>query len=58
MSVFNKLFQKKTSEFEKIKKDLIKDLDETIAMCDNVARQNEQIRQQLLINLDKINALL
>ena len=58
MALINRLFQKRTSEFEKVKKDLIKDLDETIAMCDNVARQNEQIKQQLLINLDKINALL
>lgn len=58
MALFNKLFQKRTSEFEQVKKDLVKDLDMTIQMCDNVARQNEQIKQQLLANLDKINALL
>lgn len=58
MALFNKLFQKRTSEFEQVKKDLVKDLDITIQMCDNAKRTNEQITKQLLVNLDRINALL
>ena len=58
MALFNKLFQKRTNEFEQVKKDLMKDLDTTIQMCDNVARENEQIKQQLLVNLDRINTLM
>lgn len=58
MALFNRLFQKRTSEFEQVKKDLVKDLDITIQMCDSTKRTNEQIKQQLLANLDRINALL
>ena len=58
MALLNKLFQKRTSEFEQVKKDLVKDLDATVQMCDNAKRTNEQITKQLLANLDRINALL
>ena len=58
MALLNKLFQKRTSEFEQVKKDLVKDLDATVQMCDNAKRTNEQITKQLLVNLDRINALL
>lgn len=58
MALFNRLFQKRTSEFEQVKKDLVKDLDITIQMCDRTKRTNEQVTKQLLANLDRINALL
>ena len=58
MALFNRLFQKRTSEFEQVKKDLVKDLDITIQMCDSTKRTNEQVTKQLLANLDRINALL
>lgn len=58
MALFNRLFQKRTTEFEQVKKDLVKDLDATVQMCDNARKHNEQVKQQLLANLDRINALL
>ena len=58
MALLNRLFQKRTSEFEKVKKDLVKNLDETIQMCDDAIVINEQVKQQLLANLDKINSVL
>lgn len=58
MALLHKLFQKRTSEFEQVKKDLLKDLDSTIQMCDNVATINKQVTQQLLANIDKINSIL
>ena len=58
MALLNKLFQKRTSEFEQVKNDLLKDLDSTIQMCDNAIAINEQVKQQLLANIDKINSIL
>lgn len=58
MVLLHKLFQKRTSELEQVKNDLLKDLDSTIQMCDNAIVINEQVRKQLLANIDKINSIL
>lgn len=58
MALFQKLFKKRTFEFEQVKKDLLKDLNETIQMCDQVAAENRDIQQRLLDNLRKIDSLL
>lgn len=58
MALLHKLFQKRTSELEQVKNDLLKDLDNTIQMCDNAIVINEQVRKQLLANIDKINSIL